>query len=183
MTSPSHEEAEDLVRRLRRAGLPPDLSPTPSAPPGYRDMVEIARGGQGVVFRAIQDSTGRVVAIKMLGDLEGGAWRRFAREIEIVATLDHPNIVTIFDSGFDGGRRYLVMDHIDGRRLDEAASTMSRVEALSLFVEVCRAVSHAHQIVEAARYGLSRAEIAHAGARRIGPDLRLTLRPASAEKG
>ncbi|MCA9298749.1 MAG: serine/threonine protein kinase, partial [Phycisphaerales bacterium] len=145
MTSPSHEEAEDLVRRLRRAGLPPDLSPTPSAPPGYRDMVEIARGGQGVVFRAIQDSTGRVVAIKMLGDLEGGAWRRFAREIEIVATLDHPNIVTIFDSGFDGGRRYLVMDHIDGRRLDEAASTMSRVEALSLFVEVCRAVSHAHQ--------------------------------------
>ena len=68
----------------------------------------IHRGGQGIVYRAIQESTGRTVAIKvMLGRPLAGASdkARFDREVQILAQLKHPNIVTVHDSGIEGHAR------------------------------------------------------------------------------
>ena len=91
--------------------------------PGYDDLRELGRGGQGVVFNALQRSTRRNVAIKVLLD---GAWasagrrRRFEREIELIAALHHPNIVRLYDSGMtEGGYPYYVMEFIDGVGLDK----------------------------------------------------------------
>jgi len=103
-------------RRATRARRQPRIE-------GYADLQELSRGGQGAVYRATQRSTHRTVAIKVLHD---GAWanehrrRRFEREIELIASLRHPNIVRLYDSGVtEGGYPYYVMDYIEGTGLDE----------------------------------------------------------------
>jgi len=134
-----------------------DISRSRSAPPaipGYDDFIELQRGGQGVVYAATQRSTRRKVAIKVLRDgalATDAAQRRFEREIELVASLNHPNIVRIYDSGISqppDARAYFVMEFIDGVPLHEfirAAGTHDRAPSLRLFVTICRAVSAAHQ--------------------------------------
>lgn len=135
---------------------------------GYDIRDEIHRGGQGAVYEAIHKATKRTVALKVL--LHGGfasdrQRRRFEREIEMVAGLRHPNIVTVFDSAVAGGDRpYLAMEYVDGVPLDhyveerlaeagdgEAGRAASREpgftlpKLLRLFLKVCDAVSYAHQ--------------------------------------
>ena len=118
---------------------------------GYDILREIHRGGQGVVYQAIQKSTKRKVAIKVL--LEGpyaskSAKRRFEREIELVAQLKHPNIIAIFHSGqTTDGRQYCVMDYVRGVPLDQYVRNekLTLEEALQLFSTVCEAVNYAHQ--------------------------------------
>ncbi len=118
---------------------------------GYDILGEIHRGGQGVVYKAFQRSTKRKVAIKVL---LGGAFaspsskRRFEREIELIASLEHPHIVAVHDSGTTGdGQPYYVMDYIEGRRLDEyARATQLNLEGMiRLFGQICDAISFAHQ--------------------------------------
>lgn len=88
---------------------------------GYQITRELHRGGQGVVYQAIQKSTKRKVALKVM--LEGPfaserSKRRFEREIELVASLHHPNIVAVFDSGIAHGKYWYAMDYIRGRPLN-----------------------------------------------------------------
>ncbi len=76
---------------------------------GYEVLSEIHRGGQGVVYKAIQQATKRTVALKVLleGPYASAKQRlRFEREIDLVAGLRHPNIVTVYDSGVTRDRRH-----------------------------------------------------------------------------
>ncbi len=128
--------------RTARPSLPERL-------PGYRIVDEIHRGGQGVVYRGVQQSTGRTVAIKVMhgGPFAGPHERaRFEREVQILAYLRHPNIVTIHDSGMVDNAAYFVMDCIEGWQLDEYArrKDLALRARLSLFVKICRAVHAAH---------------------------------------
>jgi serine/threonine protein kinase/Tfp pilus assembly protein PilF len=136
-----------------------DTAPRPPSPlrpgpqlviDGYQIDREIHRGGQGVVFSALQISTKRMVAIKVL---LGGqyatvpAQKRFEREIEVVAQLRHPWIVEIFDAGeTDGGLRYFVMDYVRGQPLNKHVrdKRMPLEDTLQLFMKVCEAVQYAH---------------------------------------
>ena len=119
--------------------------------PGYAILGEIHRGGQGVVYRARQIATHRTVAVKVL--LTGAfatskQRRRFEREIELVAGLRHPNIVTVYDSGVtEDGRHWFAMEYLDGNTLDEfiAGHQLTLADKLRLFCRICGAVSHAHQ--------------------------------------
>jgi serine/threonine protein kinase/WD40 repeat protein len=159
------------TRATPSAQAPRRYEPVPELP-GYDLAAEIHRGGQGVVYRAQQRSTGRTVAIKFLraGSFSPSHERvRFEREIHVLGQLNHPNIVGIIDSGIAAGGAYFVMDYIDGRRLDEWVSDWRadrlRTEgpgpveavfrsrrggksgfgqALQLFIRVCDAVSAAH---------------------------------------
>ncbi len=125
---------------------------------GYVVQEELHRGGQGVVYRAVQDSTKRPVAVKLLlaGQLATLRERyRFEREIEIASSLKHANIVSIFE-GLEttDGRLGYAMELIDGVSLDAwaAARRASAPRAtrehqrasLELMVKVCRAVQYAH---------------------------------------
>lgn len=117
--------------------------------PGFVQLQEIQRGGQGVVFRAVQVSTGRTVAVKLIrgGALASAADRaRFEREVRILAQLKHPNIVPIYDSGQSGGWNYFVMDFIEGATLEEyaASARLSVREVVSLAARVSEAVEAAH---------------------------------------
>jgi len=135
-----------------RADAPPAPEPgTPVSIDGYEDLSELHRGGQGVVYRALQVSTNRTVAIKLLS---GGpfaavaAQKRFRREVEIVARLKHPNIVAIFDSGHTrDGHLFYVMEYVHGLELDRhiREHDLSLSETLRLFAGTLGAVAYAHQ--------------------------------------
>ncbi len=127
--------------------------------PGYEILREIHRGGQGVVYQAIQKSTQRKVAIKVVhgGPFAGERERaRVEREVRILAGLDHPCIVKIHDSGVaggisdggaaGGGSFYYVMDYVSGQSLDAFITKEPKPieEVLRLFGQICEAVSAAH---------------------------------------
>ena len=89
---------------------------------GYRIERELNRGGQGVVYQAVQLSTKRAVALKvMLGGPFAGAAniRRFEREIELIGRLKHPGIVPVFDSGMAHDKPYFAMEFVNGKRLND----------------------------------------------------------------
>ncbi len=129
----------------------PDIEPEapPVDVPGYTIDVELGRGGMGRVYRALQQSTHRTVALKVMLEGPGNsdkAKRRFEREVRIVASLRHPNIAQIYDSGVHQGRYWFAMEYVDGLPMD-AGSTATRLtlrEKLELMRKVCHAVGHAH---------------------------------------
>ena len=132
-------------------GSPVHLSKTvPSDSfPGYELVGQVHRGGQGVVYRAVQTATGRDVAIKVMheGPFVGPRSKaRFEREVRILGQLKHPNIVTIHDSGTAVGNHYFVMDYIPGQPLDAhmGSRKWSVDETLRLFAKICEAVNAAH---------------------------------------
>jgi tetratricopeptide (TPR) repeat protein len=141
------EEHDLLLGELRASSE--RRGPLPSVP-GYAFVSELARGGQGAVYLARQESTRRPVAIKVLlhqSFASPTARRRFEREVELVASLDHPGIVRVFDGGVTAdGAPYLVMEHVDGVPLDrhvEVAGRDPRVTA-SLLATVLDALHAAH---------------------------------------
>jgi predicted Ser/Thr protein kinase len=132
--------------------LPPQPGPagSPSAVPGYEIVSELGRGGMGVVFQARQTSLHRVVALKMIlgGSLAGSAEvQRFRTEAEVIAALDHPHIVPIYEVGEHDGLPWFSMKLIDGGSLSEQLPRLARDRraAVQLLAQVARAVHHAHQ--------------------------------------
>lgn len=116
---------------------------------GYQIIREIHRGGQGVVYQAVQKSTKRRVAIKVMKEgpfASKAELARFEREVEILGQLNHPHIVAIHDSDQVAGRFYYVMDYISGQPLDAWISSGPRSieETLRLFQKICEAVNAAH---------------------------------------
>ncbi|MBU0638545.1 MAG: serine/threonine-protein kinase [Planctomycetes bacterium] len=148
-------EVEELLAgvdaTLSTPGDPADGRTAPAGPQieGYELTRELSRGGQGVVYQAVQKSTKRRVAIKVMkeGPFVGPADRaRFEREVQVLGQLQHPNIVTIHDSGAAAGSFYFVMDYISGRALDEHVllAKPSIDDTLRLFAQICDAVNAAH---------------------------------------
>ncbi len=119
--------------------------------PGYHLGQEIHRGAQGAVFRAEQLATRRVCAVKMLlgGRFAGERERiRFEREVEVVARLRHPSIVTLYESGVS--RRdepWFAMELVDGERLDEyvRAHACTPRAIAALFQRLADGIAYAHR--------------------------------------
>jgi serine/threonine protein kinase len=115
----------------------------------YRLVRLIGSGGMGSVYLADR-ADGEVeqrVAIKFLrSGLHPPSFRdRFLRERRILASLNHPGIARLIDVGHLGSLPYLVMEYVDGIRIDEFAAKLGTCEILQLFVRVCDAVSYAHR--------------------------------------
>ena len=118
----------------------------------YRILDEIGRGGMGSVFLAARrdGEYERRVAIKLIRPEVGSedVARRFRGERQILANLDHPNIAKLHDGGTtDDGRPYVVMELIEGTRIDEYCDRKRATlrERLDLFADVCAAVAYAHR--------------------------------------
>lgn len=116
---------------------------------GYQLGEVVGRGASGIVYRAVQNVTGREVAIKVMiqGPFEEEADEaRFEREARILAQLEHRNIVTVYDTGWSNGRFFLVMDYVDGHPLDQwlKLQDVSLERKLGLFAEIAESVHAAH---------------------------------------
>ena len=126
-------------------------SPPPPHIEGYDVLREVTHGGQGVVYQAVQRSTKRKVAIKVMREgpfASKASRRRFEREIELAVSLKHPNIIAVFDSGVTGhGHAYYVMDYVRGRPITQYVKEkkLGLESCLALFATACDAVNHAHQ--------------------------------------
>lgn len=148
-------DADSLVGTTLRTGGAGQLFEDEAAPVragAYRITGLIGRGGMGAVYTAErdQDDFEHQVAIKVVraGALKEVLVERFARERQILAQLNHPNIARLYDGGtLDDGAPYLVMELIDGEPITEwtDARRASLDRRLGLFDDVCRAVQHAHQ--------------------------------------
>ncbi len=117
---------------------------------GYDIIERIYRGGQGAVYRAIQHSPKRTVAVKLLldGPLASDRQRhRFRQEVDLASRVRHPNIVTVYESGVVQGRHFFTMDFIEGLPIDDYAllHNLPVRDRVHLFAKICRAVSTAHQ--------------------------------------
>jgi serine/threonine protein kinase len=132
--------AEELPRQISHSQLGP-----------YRIIEEVGHGGMGAVYRAerADGEFHREVAIKIVS-LGMGAelmTRRLRQERQILAGLDHPNVVTLFDGGTTpDGLSYIVMEFVDGRPITEYCRErmLPLRERVCLFRQVCDAVAHAH---------------------------------------
>lgn len=115
----------------------------------YRIVERLASGGMGVVYEAVQQSTGRHVALKIVrgGRLsEERHLRWFNRETRILARLQHPGIAAIYEAGTSDGLHYFAMELVRGHSLSAflRENEVSRRDRLRLFSQVCAAVEYAH---------------------------------------
>ena len=116
----------------------------------YELLEEVGRGGQGVVFRARQKTLNRTVALKVISL---GHWaskehlKRFRREAEAAASLDHPRIVPIYEVGERDGSCYFSMQFVEGGQLDQVVNRtpLSIRQAGELIAKVARTVHYAHE--------------------------------------
>ncbi|HEY3804136.1 MAG TPA: serine/threonine-protein kinase [Kofleriaceae bacterium] len=141
-------DPESLRDRDRRPTIPDLVPPTEER---YRLGAEIGRGGMGRVVEAFDTQLGRTVALKeVLPKGSAGVERRFAREVQITARLEHPSIVPLYDSGCTSdGRPFYVMRRVTGRPLDallgRAEDLPARLVYLPNLLSAFDAVGHAHR--------------------------------------
>jgi tRNA A-37 threonylcarbamoyl transferase component Bud32 len=137
-----------------KAGYAIAADQKPSEISGYSIQRELGRGGQAVVYLAVQKNTGRKVAIKVMRPealADERALARFKREVQVLAALEHPNIVGILDTGVAAdGAHFIVMNYVAGIALDEFMKSVRRSDSpdpgklLRLFLKICASVNVAH---------------------------------------
>ena len=161
-----HEEILAAARKCKHCGEWLEDPPTTSAGTGtfanpetiVRDAMasqydiekELGRGGMAIVYKAIQESLGRPVALKVLPQgltHDQKLLERFHREARSAAMLNHPHIVTIFDEGEMNGVHYMAMEYLTGRDLHEIiqeGGSLPPDEAVALIAPVAEALGYAH---------------------------------------
>ena len=117
--------------------------------PGYRVTRELGGGGMATVYLATQESLLRQVAVKVMSRelaRDAGFRARFLREAQLVARLNHPGIVTVYDFGSRGATFFLSMEYLPGGTLKERiASGLTHRQAVEVLVAIARALAYAHR--------------------------------------
>jgi len=115
----------------------------------YEVVSPLGAGGMGEVYRALDSGLGREIALKVLPDgvaSDPHRLKRFEREARAIAALSHPNVLTIFDVGQDGGRTYLVCELLEGATLGSRLrhGAFASHEALDVAMQVARGLTVTH---------------------------------------
>ncbi len=139
-------QADQIVEQ---ALAPTEQARHPGTQLGDYDLLgEIGHGGMGVVFRARQRSLDRIVAVKLMRTVDAGEEerKRFTREAQAVARLQHPNIVQIYEVGESGGQPFFSLEFVEGeslaRRLN--GTPLAARQAAALIEVLARAIHYAH---------------------------------------
>jgi WD40 repeat protein/serine/threonine protein kinase len=138
---------------LPQYGTPETLRVAEDFPsvPGYEILSRIAGGGMGLVYRARQLDSGKVVALKIVRPEQLGqasALRRFDREVRAAVRLNHPNVVRFFDACQAGAQQYLVMEYVTGidlQRLVDRTGAIPVDRACDFVRQAALGLQHAHE--------------------------------------
>ncbi|HTW12291.1 MAG TPA: protein kinase, partial [Solirubrobacteraceae bacterium] len=116
----------------------------------YRLEEQIGSGGMSTVYRAVDETLQRSVAVKVMNRevaSESEQLERFRREARAVAQISHPNVVGVIDAGDDDGRPYIVFEYVEGETLKQRIRRLGRLpvpEAVAYAIEIARALGAAH---------------------------------------
>ncbi|MDE3179331.1 MAG: protein kinase, partial [Acidobacteriota bacterium] len=117
----------------------------------YEITGELGQGGMGVVYKARDPVIGRLVALKTLTAEVGNdpeLLKRFYREAQSAGSLQHPNIVTIYDMGESEGRPYIAMEYVEGESLQKIIgrhASLPLALKLKIVSQFCQGLDHAHK--------------------------------------
>ncbi len=142
------ERGQTLVSRRPQRGAV--SGPLPEIP-GYKMLSELGKGSTGIVYRAVQFSMDRLVAVKVLSAecaRKPEIATRFVSEARAVGRLNHPNIVQGFDAGETGGTFYFSMEYLDGHKVSDIimrGGAMDTIRATKIILDIARALEHAHR--------------------------------------
>ncbi len=118
----------------------------------YEVVKKLGEGGMGVVYKAVHNLSGQEVAIKMLPpelSQDEGIRTRFINEARLLAKLDHPNIVTLYNFLEEDQKFYLIMQFVKGKTLEDHIREKGKLpvdEAVNIFSQVCDALGYAHEL-------------------------------------
>jgi eukaryotic-like serine/threonine-protein kinase len=117
--------------------------------PGYEVLGELGRGGMGIVYKARQLAPDRLVALKMILPRmrpRAAELIRFRREVETITSLQHPNLVAIYEVGEHGDRPYYALEYVDGGSLERQAGDRPHppAQAAELVQTLARAMHAVH---------------------------------------
>ena len=141
---------EDTFTENHPGGFtPPTLEELSEIFPRFEILELIGKGGMGAVYKVRQPELDRIVAMKILPPAIGlspAFSSRFTREAKALAKLNHPGIVTIHESGQEGGLYYILMEYVDGVNLRQllANGRISPREAMAIVPQICDALQFAH---------------------------------------
>jgi len=116
----------------------------------YLVLGEIGRGGMGIVQRAWDSQLDRVVALKVLPEhalLDVEARERMQREAQMLAGVNHPNIVAVYELGFEGGKVYLAMELVEGATLDRLRPPLRTIVTALRDAALAIDAMHRHGII------------------------------------
>ncbi|MBI3855794.1 MAG: protein kinase [Planctomycetes bacterium] len=140
--------------RTDNAKIPIDTVRPPLKPgasfKGFEVLEVLGQGGMGVVYKARQQSLNRLVALKLLNSQLATSEEfaaRFDREAKVLASLNHPNVVQVFDFGKEDGLLYLVMEHVDGPTLESVMKSKKQepLKFLAAVRDVARGLERVHE--------------------------------------
>src|SRR5690242_7096391 len=115
----------------------------------YRITEKLGVGGQGAVYKAVDNKLGRTVVIKVIPPeltVKETNLKRFEREARLASSLDHPNICTIFDLDEAQGLHFIAMQHVEGRNVRQLVNgrPLELQSALRIAIQVADALTAAH---------------------------------------
>jgi serine/threonine protein kinase len=130
--------------------LAPEIADLAPLFPGYEIETLIATGGMGAVYRAVQKSLDRTVAIKILPQefsKDAAFCAGFEAEAKAMARLNHPNLIGVYDFGEVNGMLYIIMEFVPGQSVFDSAHgiAIDPREVIRLVTAICNGLSHAHE--------------------------------------
>ena len=142
--------AEEKARAATIRGAPADAPAAPRNGRRYEVAGMLGRGGMGAVYKAFDHLLKRHVAYKVLAESlskDPSARDQLLEEARAAAALNHPNIVTVYDLGFDGGDAFICMELVEGESFQAILRKQTWLEipdAMHWLVSVCQGLDHAH---------------------------------------
>jgi len=142
------KEALGITLRMITSELGEALGEKRLSVQGYRVVSKIGFGGSSVVYLAERESDKQRVVLKILNtsaDVDEPTNQRFVQEFDIISSIDHPNVVKIYDRGFSGRHAYIAMEHFPGGTLAEIiAGGLTGRQAVSLLAQAANALREIH---------------------------------------
>src|SRR6266496_2301689 len=117
----------------------------------YKIVEQLGAGGMGVVYKALDTHLDRLVAVKVLHPAKVAdpeRRRRFVQEAKAASSLNHPNIITIYDIASDGGVDFIVMEYVPGKSLSQMIPRkgLALSDGLKYAIQIADALAAAHGI-------------------------------------